>query len=269
MFSDLVTRALPGWIVVIATVAAATRARHLSKDGAAAAAVVGGLAVLAGVSWAVLLLSFFLSASALSRWRHERKLVLLSDITEKGSQRDAVQVLANGGVFAAAALGELFWPGGIWQALAAGAIAAATADTWSTEVGTAVGGTPRHILSGTRMPPGASGSITAVGTAAGATGAIAIAVLAWSMSWPVPLHATIAGGLVGGLVDSLLGATIQERRWCPACGRATERRVHHCGAMTEHRGGVAGFGNDAVNLTSVIAGAVMGGVLSCCTWGGG
>jgi uncharacterized protein (TIGR00297 family) len=234
----------------------------LSRGGVLAAMAVGVTSVAAGPDWAVLLLLFFVTSTALSMWRGDAKRSAQVDIVEKGNRRDAIQVVANGGVFAVAAAGAILAPAGPWEAFGAGAIAAATCDTWSTEVGTAVGSTPRHILRGTRLPPGLSGGITAAGSAAGLGGAAAIAVLTWLMGWDVSPAAVLSGGLVGGVLDSVLGATVQERRWCGACGRVTERRRHGCGATTEIGGGVAGFGNDLVNLTSVIAGAVTAGVWS-------
>ena len=90
----------------------------LTADGLAAALAVGG-AVAVGLGWrgAVLLLAFFVSGSVLTR--------LAGDPPEGSAARNARQVVANGGAAAAAALlGS--WP------VAAGALAAATADTWAT-----------------------------------------------------------------------------------------------------------------------------------------
>ena len=89
-----------------------------------------------------------------------------------------------------------------------------------------------------------------------------MAIIVVVLAWPVPIRAVVSGGIAGAFVDSLLGATLQERRWCPACGRFTERPVHRCGAATIVRGGMAGFGNDGVNLVSVVAGAIVTVLLS-------
>lgn len=69
--------------------------------------------------------------------------------------------------------------------------------------------------------------------------------------------AIAAGGVAGSLVDSLVGASVQERLWCPACDASTERRVHSCGTTSVHRGGIRGVDNDIVNLMSTLAGAVV------------
>jgi uncharacterized protein (TIGR00297 family) len=253
---------LAGAVIVVAVAMAAGSAGYLARSGVVAAIAVGVASVLAGPAWAAMLLFFFVTSTALSMWRADAKRSAQFDIVDKGSRRDAMQVIANGGVFAAAAVASVWMPADAWQALGAGAIAAATSDTWSTEVGTAVGGIPRHLLTGKPVPPGFSGGITAAGSAAAVAGAATVAALAWLLDWHVSAMAVLAGGLTGSAVDSLLGATVQERRWCAACGKMTERRRHSCGTETVVRGGIAGVANDLVNLTSVIAGAVMAGVVS-------
>ena len=57
------------------------------------------------------------------------------------------------------------------------------------------------------------------------------------------------------VLPDLLGASVQERRWCDACARATERRRHDCGTATRQVGGLAALDNDAVNLLATLAGA--------------
>ena len=93
------------------------------------------------------------------------------------------------------------------------------------------------------------------GTVALAAGASFIALAARWMSLTGAVLAVLAGGIIGAMADTVLGATVQERRWCPRCERATERRLHDCGAETEHSGGVRGMDNDAVNFAATLAGA--------------
>lgn len=253
----IVTRALTGAVLSIVVVLAARRTRTLSASGALAGAIIGTICMAAGWSWGALLLSLFVSSSALSKVGETRKAGLVESLVEKGSERDAGQVLANGGVFAVAALGQLASPSPLWLALGAGAIAASTADTWATEIGTLSSATPVSILSFMRVPAGTSGGVTALGSLAAAAGAVFIAAEATLATWPVPFAAMAVGGIVGALTDSVLGATAQARRWCDACSTSTERLVHTCGARTTHAAGLEGFDNDVVNAVCSAVGALV------------
>jgi len=164
--------------------------RWLTPAGAAAALVVGAATVW-GTGWRGfgLLLAFFVSGSLL---------------TKGGGRRTARQVLANGGVAAAAALL------GSWPAFA-GAIAAAAADTWATEIGAHSRTPPRLISSGAPVSAGANGGVTLLGTAGGVLGAALIGGLTWVLGpRDLRLAAVVAvAGVLGMLIDSLLGATLQ------------------------------------------------------------
>lgn len=222
--------------------------------------MVGVFSFLASWRWGVLLILYFLSASALSRWGARRKEVAARGMVEKGGARDALQVLANGGVFALAALLSLFFPGHSerWMALGAGALASSASDTWATEIGTLVGGTPRSILGGAPVPLGMSGGITTLGTLAAAAGALFVAFVALALAWPTRVAlAAIIGGGAGSTLDSLLGATLQQRRWCDCCARATERVIHDCGTSTRRAGGVGWLDNDVVNFVCTAAGGLI------------
>ena len=207
---------------------------------------------------------FFVASTALSRLGAARKEARTSDVVAKGGERDAVQVLANGGLFAVAALLDVVAPSPLWRAAGAGALAAATADTWATEIGTLVGGEPRSILSGRLVPAGTSGGVTLAGTAASAAGALFVALVALALGWGAGAAAAAAlGGVAGATADSLLGATVQARRWCDRCERGTERPVHGCGRPTRAVGGIRWLGNDAVNALCSLAGAL----LAAAVWG--
>jgi len=111
--TDPFARTLAGAFLSVIVVLAARRTRTLSPSGAVAGAVVGTICVSAGWSWGALLLALFVSASALSRTGERTKAARVSPIVEKGGERDAGQVLANGGVFAVGALAALV--GRAWQ----------------------------------------------------------------------------------------------------------------------------------------------------------
>jgi uncharacterized protein (TIGR00297 family) len=205
-----------------------------------------------------MMIAFFVASSALSRFRAAQKEARTGGVVAKGGERDAAQVLANGGLFALAAVGSLAYPSPLWWAAGAGALAAATADTWGTEIGTLVGHPPRSILDGRVVPPGTSGGVTLVGTLASLGGAAFLALVVAAAGWGRETAlAVLAGGFGGALADSLLGATLQARRWCDRCERGTERDVHDCGSPSRPAGGVRWLGNDAVNALSGLAGAIL------------
>lgn len=205
-----------------------------------------------------MLFAFFIPSVALSRVGRARKRELV-DIGKHGA-RDVWQVLANGGVAALCAL--LSWRlGGVWPAAFAGAFAAASADTWGTEIGTLVRGAPRSILTLEPLATGLSGGVTVAGTLAEIAGASFVALIAALVG--VAAFAPVAiGGIAGALVDSVLGASLQSLRRCPACERDCETDPHTCGTATVSRRGLDGFGNDAVNLAATLTGALVAGLLA-------
>jgi uncharacterized protein (TIGR00297 family) len=252
-----VDRALAGLLLAGAVAVAALAARSLTRGGALAAIAVGTAATIAGWWWAAILILFFVTSSALSRYRRATRDAKVAAIVEKGDQRDAVQVLANGAVFATAAVAAWYTGVAAWGLVAFGALAAATADTWATEIGTLAGRAPRSIVSLRPLPTGTSGGVTVPGTLASLVGAATIALAAYATGQSAHPGAIVVGGMAGSLADSLAGATVQERRWCDRCSVATERRVHTCGEATRVIGGVPGARNDFVNLLcTVVGGAV-------------
>jgi uncharacterized protein (TIGR00297 family) len=253
---------LAGTAVAALVVAIARRSQSLSATGAVAALVLAIICSAAGLSWAMLLLGFFVSATLISRFRRSIKEKRTAPVVEKGGQRDAFQVLANGGLFAAAALASFAYPSPVWMCAGAGAIAASSADTWSTEIGVLSSGSPRSIIDGRIVEAGESGGVTWLGTAGGVVGALVIACITIMVGWSRAATLTaLIGGFTGCLADSALGGTIQVRRWCDRCNTATERPVHACGTTTQVSGGLPWVTNDVVNALSSAAGAASGLIL--------
>ena len=102
-----------------------------------------------------------------------------------------------------------------------------------------------------------SGAVTVVGSAACIAGALFIGAVATLAKWPVAFAAVALGGVAGALADSLLGGTLQARRWCDVCAESTERVVHNCATVTRPAGGLAGLDNDAVNAICSAVGALV------------
>lgn len=254
----MIARGALGFLVACVVAVGAVRTGALARDGAFASIVVGTLCVAAGWSWAALLMVFFVTSSALSHVRPATRTRLTDAIVAKGGARDAVQVLANGGAFALAALLSLIVPWSGWMPVGAGALAAVTADSWGTEIGTLAATRPRLITSFRPVPAGTSGAVTPLGLAASAAGALLIALTAWLLHWPTAAAiAALVGGVGGALIDSLLGALWQAKRWCPLCDTGTERAVHVCGSVTKRAGGVSWLDNDGVNFMTGAAGAML------------
>jgi uncharacterized membrane protein len=101
------------------------------------------------------------------------------------------------------------------------------------------------------------GLLAAIG-GAGAVG-LAVALAGWGSA---ALVAAFVGGVTGCLLDSVLGASLQSRRWCPVCEIATEQRLHRCGTIAVITGGVSWLDNDGVNALSTVLGAVLGGAVA-------
>jgi uncharacterized protein (TIGR00297 family) len=239
----------------------AYRARALSLSGALGATLTGGLIFgLGGIPWAVLLLTFFISSSALSRLFTGSKAAL-GEKFSKGSQRDIGQVLANGGLGALFAVASAVFPDQDWPWLAfAGTMAAVNADTWATELGVLSRQPPRLITNGKPVERGTSGAVTLAGYLAALAGAALIGLGAVFFSPDLPSWGLMAiiplAGLAGSTFDSFLGATVQAIYYCPACQKETERHpLHRCGNQTSLARGWSWLNNDLVNFFCSLAGA--------------
>jgi uncharacterized protein (TIGR00297 family) len=219
-----------------------------------------------GWAWTLPIVAFFLLSSALSRLGRARKRAF-DGVFEKTSTRDAMQVAANGGVAGAIAVLARIAPWDGWFVLYLGALAAATADTWSTELGVLARGRVRSVLTLRSVPAGTSGGVSLAGTLGGALGAAVVAAIGMvgSGAWDAgvrdagiwgPLAMLTAAGLAGSLVDSVLGATLQAQYRCGYCGGETERRVH-CHLPTTLVRGRAAVDNDLVNIACTVAGAAV------------
>ena len=259
---------ISGFVLAALISAAAWKANTLSVSGALAATLLGTIIFgLGGLGWAILLLAFFVSSSALSRLFKRRK-AMLDEKFSKGSQRDAGQVLANGGVAGLCVVLHVLFPGALWPwAAFAGALAAANADTWATELGVLSAIPPRLVTNGQVVERGTSGGITPLGMLASTGGAFLIAALAailWQGHIPAMAPAALAwvlwitaSGAAAGLLDSVLGATLQAIYRCPTCDKETERfPLHSCGAPTLFQRGLPWMNNDWVNGFCTLAGAL-------------
>ena len=232
---------------------AAGRLGWLSTGGVGVAFPVGA-AVLwgGGVRGGIMLGVFVVSSSLLTKWS-ERSGYFTDD--SKGSRRDAAQVAANGFWVAAGAMLIPTHPVLGWSAVT-GALAAAQADTWATEIGARSPSTPRLITTGQRVPGGTSGGITPLGSGAGVAGAAIMSLLGvvGHLSWPAVAFG-LAGGTTGMFIDSLLGATVQIEY--AAAAPATESRDRRVASPNPTGRGLGWCTNDVVNFACTATGAAV------------
>ncbi len=243
---------LYGFFLAVVVAILAYRVHSLNKSGAIAAAIVGTIIFgVGGWQWAVLLLTFFITSSGLSRLSKKRKEGL-SEKFSKGHERDAGQVLGNGGLATFLAALHALYPNSIllWIGFAA-SLAAVNADTWATELGV-LNPTPPRLITNLRkrVEKGTSGGISLWGTGASLLGSAIIALPAalFTDHWILLPLITLAG-LAGSLFDSLLGATVQAMYYCPTDKKETEQHpLHTCGTETVHIRGWEWLNNDWVNF---------------------
>jgi uncharacterized protein (TIGR00297 family) len=173
--------------------------------------------VLGGYGWFVLLVTFFGVGGLASKYRYEEKLQR-GIAQENEGARDSGNVLANSAValvavVAYAAVAHAGMDASVFRFAFAGAVAAAMADTLSSEFG-GLFDTPRLITTLKPVEAGTDGGVTWQGVVAGLAGSGIIAGLgALFFSLGVPGTVTIlAAGFVGMTVDSILGATLEGDR---------------------------------------------------------
>lgn len=181
--------------------------------------------------FSVLLAVFVLTWGA-TRLGYARKQKL--GTAEDRAGRSASQVVANvgGAAFALAAVAIAPAWGLLAGCAAFAVLAAAAADTVSSEIGQAYGGTPRMLTTGRPAAPGTNGAVSGVGTTSGFAAAIFIGGLAAALGALPPPAAAAASlaAVLGMFLDSFLGATLERR-----------------GLLN----------NDAVNLLSTLAAAAL------------
>lgn len=173
--------------------------------------------VLGGYGWFALLVTFFGLGGLASKYRYDEKLKR-GIAEENEGARDGSNVLANSAVallavVAYAASGTLGVDPLVFQFVFAGAVAAALADTFSSEFG-GLFDSPRLVTTLDPVPAGTDGAVTWQGALAGGIGAGLIATLAvgFFAFGPAAALVVLGTGFLGMVVDSVLGATLEGGR---------------------------------------------------------
>lgn len=248
------------WVVLSLILAwTAFRLKALTLDGTLGAFVMGVFIFGIGTWKFMIPLSLFLvGSSLLSRIRPHDKGRLEIEGLRKGSQRDLLQVYANGGIPLILAI-WWFYSHSPWLYIAyAASIAAANADTWATEIGLLSKSPPRNCVTFRVVDPGTSGGITPLGTAGAAAGSTVVALSSLPFLGFLPAAAAwvALAGFLASLIDSLLGATVQATYRCSNCQKSSEL-PSHCGRDAMLVRGSRAISNDTVNLICSLAGGAM------------
>lgn len=203
-----------GWALLVAVglAVSAYRARSVDLSGALAGALLSVL-IATFLGWPGFLLfgAFFVLGSGVTRVGYRQK-ARRGLAQERSGRRSARNALANVGVPAVLGIfaATTPWTEPLTVAFCA-ALAAATADTVSSEIGQLWGGRPVLITTWKAASPGCDGGITWVGSGAGLVAGAVMALLAWMVGLCElsVLPWIIGASLVGNLLDSLLGATLE------------------------------------------------------------
>lgn len=185
--------------------------RALDLMGAVASFLLGLLIVLlGGLGWLLLMVAFTVLGFMATRVGKKRKEEQ-GTAEDREGERGAKNVLANGAAAGLAALAVLVVPQPAAAVAFVTAIAAVTADTLASEIGTLAPRARRVLPPFEVLASGRNGGVSWRGQAAASIGALAIAVLAVGLGMLSAGWAAVAtvGGFLGCQVDSVLGATLE------------------------------------------------------------
>ncbi len=220
------------WSILLFGAALSVWKRKLTSLAAAGAVVVGlGVYVGCGYTGLAMLAVFFALATLATAHRRTLKAQLTAKPKHQ-ERRKLGQVMANGGVPAALGVLSCLFPAHspMFNLMLAGAVASATADTLSSELGMVYGRNTFNILTGKREPAGLDGVISIEGTLLGLAGAVVIALIYMTtVGSNIQVIVVILAGVIGNLADSVIGAAWERKRY---------------------------LGNDAVNILNTLIAAL-------------
>ena len=237
--------------ITILILAAALWRKAITENGAGLAFLVGIL-FFCGGGWTLYggLILFFVIGSVSSQFKKKAKKES-EKLQQRTGARGLIQVLAN-----SAAMIAVLWLGVFMKEERAAflsafsVLAAATADTVSSDLGMLTKGKTFSILTGKPVAKGLSGGISIHGLMYGFFGAAALALpVLMRYSWKEAV--VVAGiGFLGTIVDSILGDRLQVK-YQAEDGTLTEVEIGKDGQKRQKIRGFRLLNNDAVNMMTL------------------
>jgi uncharacterized protein (TIGR00297 family) len=254
--SDMFLMLIIGTILAGGIAVLSFKFKFLDLGGAGLAFLMGSIIFgFGGWSYTFPILGFFISSSILSKTGKSKKRQIESSY-QKTSIRDFQQALANGGVATIIVLIAFFSGIESFYAVYVASLAAATADTWGTELGIFSRSKPVLITNFKPVEPGTSGGISLFGSIAAIFGSASIVLISsfFHQFNIYQFHIIAIAGFTGSLADSLIGATVQGQYKCVICGKKIETTIH-CKENAIIIQGYRWIDNDIVNIFSIFISA--------------
>ncbi len=155
------------------------------------------------LSWFLILFSFYVIGTVATKWKKKEKRQ--HSLAQK--VRSPWNVVGNGGMALLMAL-----TGGLVGLVGfVSAVATATADTLSSEIGVLSDSPPRLVTNFKRVSPGTNGAVTALGTSFGALGALIIGLVSLLEVGLVIVPISLIAGVIGCFADSYAGALLENK----------------------------------------------------------
>lgn len=174
---------------------------------------------------------------------------IVSDINKKEGPRDPIQIIVNclpATVFVVLfSLTEYRW----FLIAFFASIAEAVSDSMASDVGVLSKKAPVNIITFKPIQKGMSGGVSALGSTAAVITSLFSAMICVIFYNSSILESAIIvlSASSGVFLDSILGATLQIRYFCPKCGKETEKKLH-CMVETIPVKGLRYLDNCAVNF---------------------
>lgn len=191
----------------------------LDRGGIIAASIVGlTISLLGHWTWLVVLMTFLIVGSFVTKWRFEEKARISAEEANDGV-RGWKNVMANGGMASIVSIIHYMLGGHEWSYfLLCSAVSVAASDTLASEIGSLDPRT-RIITTLELVPAGTNGGMSPTGTLAAFYGALLISVVSSLLGAingdrtppEIFFPAVILFGWLGCQIDSILGAIFENR----------------------------------------------------------